>query len=88
MALTLREVNLLDNPHPQYIAMSGGLVIGYICRTSDRFGRGWSWSIFGVNAGTAVMETKGTLETFEEAKARLDTNWEKWLAWAKLAGPN
>lgn len=88
MGLTFQEINLLDDARRQYIAMSGGLPIGCIYETSDHLGTGWSWSIFGVNAGRAVMETRGSLETFAEAKARLDANWEKWLAWAKLSELN
>jgi hypothetical protein len=70
---------------PQYVAMSGGLVVGRICKNSHPSPADWSWSIFGINAGVGVMEIKGSWETFDEAKARLDANWEKWLAWAKLS---
>jgi hypothetical protein len=70
---------------PQYVAMSGGLAVGRICKTSNPFPADWSWSIFGINAGLGVMEIKGSSETFDEAEARLEANWEKWLAWAKLS---
>jgi hypothetical protein len=82
VALTLREIRML---RPQYVAMSGGLAVGRICKTSDHLAGDWSWSIFGINAGLGVMEIKGSLETFDEAKARVDANWEKWLVWAKLS---
>ena len=85
MALTLREIRMF---RPQYVAMSGGLAVGRICKTSDNLAAAWSWSIFGVNAGLGVIEIKGSLQTFDVAKSRLDANWEKWLAWAKLSELN
>ncbi len=44
----------------------------------------WFWSIQGVLGKPADMRDHGDALTLESAKAELEANWRKWLAWAKL----
>jgi len=47
----------------------------------------WLWAINGVHAhaGSSVMQITGRAATLDAAKDAMRANWEKWLAWAKLA---
>jgi hypothetical protein len=91
MPLTLRPTGLkppdAHERNPDWSVMSGELIVGRIYEmtaTSNPDVR-WFWAINGVHAGPDFMKTTGNAPTFEQAKADFKTNWEKWLAWAKLA---
>jgi hypothetical protein len=91
MPLTLRPTGL-DKPAahrklPDYVVMSGEFVVGRIYEVHGAVmpdGR-WLWAINGVHAGPAVMRKTGMTATFDQAKTALKANWDRWLAWAKLA---
>ena len=89
MALTLRRIMLSDDTATlDYIVMSGNLPIGRVHEAAESPENRWIWTIFGVTAGPAVMETGGRMGTLDDARGRLEANWKKWLAWAKLAELN
>jgi hypothetical protein len=46
----------------------------------------WFWSITAVVDARAGVRTDGYTASFEEAKAHFQENWERWKAWAKIAG--
>ena len=46
----------------------------------------WFWSITVVVDARAGVRTDGWTASFEEAKAHFQENWERWKAWAKIAG--
>jgi len=67
--------------------MNGQLEVGRIYKrdTPDKSDSQWLWAINGVpRAAPGVMRVAGIAASFEEAKAELQDNWEKWLAWANL----
>jgi len=47
----------------------------------------WYWSITVIGAHQARIKTNGRAATFEEAKASFQTNYRRWLVWAKLEEP-
>jgi hypothetical protein len=67
--------------------MNGQLEVGRIYKrdTLDKSDSQWLWAINGVpQAAPGVMRVAGIAASFEQAKAELQENWEKWLAWANL----
>src|SRR5262249_59212855 len=46
----------------------------------------WCWAIAVVVDARAGVRTEGWTTSFEEAKAHFQENWERWKAWAKIAG--
>ena len=46
----------------------------------------WFWSITAVVDARSGARTDGCTASFEEAKAHFQENWERWKAWAKIAG--
>jgi hypothetical protein len=89
--LTLRPIPdrspVQQQKSPDYQVMHAGLRVGRIYRQDAATGpeREWFWAIDGVHAGPDVMQTTGLAGSLDEAKGALRANWEKWLAWAKLA---
>ena len=70
-----------------HLVMNGQLEVGRIYRrdTPDKSDSQWLWAINGVpRAAPGVMRVAGIAPSFEQAKAELQDNWEKWLAWANL----
>ena len=72
--------------NPDHVVMNGGLAVGRIYKrdTPDKSDSQWLWAINGVWAEPAIMRFAGIAPSFEQAKAELQENWEKWLAWANL----
>jgi hypothetical protein len=67
--------------------MNGQLEVGRIYKrdTPNKSDSQWLWVINGVPlAAPSVMRVAGIAASFEQAKAELQENWEKWLAWANL----
>ena len=88
MPLTIRATNITGEPRADdYDVRSGGLSVGriYSDRTSTQPHLSWFWAINGVHAGPSVMQLTGRAPSLEEAKVALRANWDRWLAWAKLA---
>jgi hypothetical protein len=88
MPLTIRRTRITDQSSDNDLEVrSGGLSVGGIYEdiTSAQPSARWYWSIYGVHAGPGVMALQGRAATLDEAKADLRSNWQKWLAWAKLA---
>jgi hypothetical protein len=88
MGLTLRPTGIgsaADKGCTDYTLFSGEFAVGRIYEE-----RGapadlkWFWAITGIFGTPADMRMDGHAPTLESAKARLDENWRKWLAWAKL----
>jgi len=70
-----------------HLVMSGQLEVGRIYKrdTPDKSDSEWLWAINGVQrAAPGIMRVAGIAPSFEQAKAELQENWEKWLAWANL----
>jgi hypothetical protein len=70
-----------------HLVMNGQLEVGRIYKrdTPDKSDTQWLWAINGVpRAAPGVMRVAGIAASFEHAKAELQENWEKWLAWANL----
>jgi hypothetical protein len=70
-----------------HLVMNGQLEVGRIYKrdTPDKSDSQWLWAINGVpRAAPGVMRVAGIAPSFEQAKAELKDNWEKWLAWANL----
>ena len=70
-----------------HLVMNGQLEVGRIYKrdTPDKSDSQWLWAINGVpRAAPGVMRVAGIAPSFEQAKAELQDNWEKWLAWANL----
>jgi hypothetical protein len=70
-----------------HLVMNGQLEVGRIYKrdTPDKSDSQWLWAINGVPlAAAGVMRVAGIAASFEQAKAELQENWEKWLAWANL----
>jgi hypothetical protein len=67
--------------------LSGELHVGRIYKrdSADRANSQWLWAIKGVQrAAPDVMRVAGIAAALDEAKAELQENWKKWLAWANL----
>lgn len=82
--------NLLDGrrrDEPDYLVMSGGMTVGRIYEDAGITNpeARWFWAINGVHAEPGVMQIHGRAAKLDEAKNRLRENWQRWLAWAKLA---
>jgi hypothetical protein len=73
-------------PDTDHVVMNGGLAVGRIYKrdTPDKSDSQWLWAINGVWAEPAIMRFAGIAPSFEQAKAELQENWGKWLAWANL----
>jgi len=70
-----------------HLVMSGQLEVGRIYKrdTPNESDSEWLWAINGVQrAAPGIMRVAGIAPSFEQAKAELQENWEKWLAWANL----
>ena len=70
-----------------HLVMSGQLEVGRIYRrdTPNESDSEWLWAINGVQrAAPGIMRVAGIAPSLEQAKAELQENWEKWLAWANL----
>jgi hypothetical protein len=70
-----------------HLVMNGQLEVGRIYKrdTPDKSDSQWLWAINGVPlAAAGVMRVAGIAASVEQAKAELQENWEKWLAWANL----
>ena len=70
-----------------HLVMNGQLEVGRIYKrdTPDKSDTQWLWAINGVpRAAPGVMRVAGIAASFEQAKAELQENWKKWLAWANL----
>src|SRR4030081_509896 len=70
-----------------HLVMNGQLEVGRIYKrdTPNKSDSQWLWAINGVPlAAAGVMRVAGIAASFEQAKAELQENWEKWLAWANL----
>jgi hypothetical protein len=44
----------------------------------------WFWPILVIGSHQAGIRTNGRAATLEEAKAQFQTNYRRWLVWAKL----
>src|SRR5262245_10488085 len=70
-----------------HLVMNGQLEVGRIYKRDAPFRSEpqWLWAINGVQlAAPGVMRVAGIAPSFEQAKAELQGNWDKWLAWANL----
>jgi hypothetical protein len=70
-----------------YLVISGELHVSRIYKrdSADGANSQWLWAINGVQrAAPDVMCLAGIAAALDEAKAELQENWEKWLAWANL----
>jgi hypothetical protein len=69
-----------------HLVMNGELQVGRIYkRDAASEAEQWLWAINGVQrTGSKVMRVAGIAASLDEAKAELQENWEKWLAWANL----
>jgi hypothetical protein len=86
--LTIRTTRIAgESLADDYEVRSGGLTVGriYLDRASVQPHLAWYWAINGVHAGPGIMQLQDRAASLEDAKAALRENWQRWLAWAKLA---
>jgi hypothetical protein len=92
MALTLRTTGLPPCVYPQqkdYTVFQDSRPIGRLYEdpaAGARHELRWCWAITVVVDARAGVRTEGWTASFEEAKAHFQENWERWKAWAKIAG--
>jgi uncharacterized membrane protein len=69
-----------------HIVMNGRLEVGRIYKRDSLLEDSqWLWAINGVQrAAPDVMRVAGVSPSLDQAKADLQENWHKWLAWAHL----
>ena len=86
LALHPNPASAPEGPNTDHLVMNGQLAVGRIYKrdTPDKSDSQWLWAINGVWAEPAIMRFAGIAPSFEQAKAELQENWEKWLAWANL----
>ena len=81
MPLKLRPTGLgsgIDKDRPDYTVYTGERGIGRIYET-----RGGPDNLFWSMTVNGPMTRAGRVATLEEAKARFQTSWDAWKAWAK-----
>jgi hypothetical protein len=92
MTLTLRTTGLpplTDQYQKDYTVFQDTSPIGRLYEdlpTDRRHEVRWVWSITTVVDTRAGVRTKGRTDSFEEAKEHFQENWDRWKAWAKIAG--
>jgi hypothetical protein len=92
MTLTLRTTGLsppADQHLKNYTVFQDSHPIGRLYEDLPAGGRQkvrWSWSINTLVDARAGVRTEGRTASFEEAKTHFQENWERWKAWAKIAG--
>jgi len=70
-----------------HLVKNGHLQVGRIYKRDslDENTQQWLWAINGVQrTEPEVMRVAGIAPSLDQAKAELQENWEKWLAWADL----
>jgi hypothetical protein len=70
-----------------HLVMNGQLQVGRIYKREslNEDDPQWLWAINGVQrAAPDVMRVAGIAPSLDQARAELQENWEKWLAWANL----
>src|SRR5262249_14248009 len=94
--LQVSQMPLALHPNPasapvrrktDHLVMHGQLEVGriYMRDTLSNSESQWLWAINGVpRAAPGVMRVAGIAASLEQAKAELQENWQKWLAWADL----
>jgi hypothetical protein len=85
LALHPNPTSAPTSRNTDHLVMNGQLEVGRIYRrdTPNNLDS-WLWAINGVWAEPGIMRFAGIAPSFEQAKAELQENWEKWLAWANL----
>ena len=85
LALHPNPASAPTSRNTDHLVMNGQLEVGRIYRrdTPNNLDS-WLWAINGVWAEPGIMRFAGIAPFFEQAKAELQENWEKWLAWANL----
>jgi hypothetical protein len=86
MRLSLRHSGLAppDPNRKDYALIDSGREVGRITRFDTPADMCCYWSITVIGAHQAGIRTNGRATTLEEAKAQFETNYRRWLAWAKL----
>jgi hypothetical protein len=69
-----------------FLLTHGGMPVGRICRRQGalRTDGMWLWAINGVPGGPEPFGLAGTSSSLEEAEAKMNAGWHRWLAWAGL----
>jgi hypothetical protein len=86
MPLALMQNPEVPGDSSDHYVMSGELRVGRIYQrdTPGKPELPFLWAINGVYGGPDGMRVAGMAGTFDQARADLQGNWEKWLAWANL----
>jgi hypothetical protein len=86
LALHPNPASALARRNTDHLVMNGQLEVGRIYKrdTPNKSDSQWVWAINGVWAEPGIMRFASIAPSFEQAKAELQENWEKWLAWANL----
>ena len=78
MSLSLKRT---DAEKLEYDVMHGEWQVGRIWYTPETR---WCWTFGGIAGGPDDLLRAGVGATLPEARAELDDQWAKWLAYAKL----
>ncbi len=88
MSLSMRKTGLSSPAYADWfdcVVYEGGRDIGRIYEDRHTLPElRWYWSITILGACHAGISTSGRAPTLGEAKAQFQTNFRKWLVWAKL----
>ena len=87
MQLSLRHTGLAPDTanRKDYVIIDAGREIGRLYEDRSTLPElRWYWSIIVIGAHQAGIRTNGRAATIEEAKAQFQTNYRKWLVWARL----
>ncbi len=87
MQLSLRHTGLAPDiaDRNDYVNIDAGREIGRLYEDRSTLPElRWYWSIIVIGAHQAGIRTNGRAATLGGAKAQFETNYRKWLVWARL----
>jgi hypothetical protein len=80
MSLRVKQIEA-EWPKEEYDVMHGQWPVGRISHSPDS---DWTWTLGGLAGGPDDLRRAGITATLPEAKAQMDDQWAKWLAYVKL----
>jgi hypothetical protein len=80
MSLSVKQIEA-EWPKEEYDVMHGQWLVGRISHSPDS---DWTWTLGGLAGGPDDLRRAGITATLPEAKAQMDDQWAKWLAYANL----
>jgi len=80
MSLSVKQIEA-EWPREEYAVMHGEWPVGQVSHSPDS---GWTWTFGGLAGGPDDLRRAGVGATLPEARAQMDEQWAKWLAYANL----